>query len=103
MAPPRSVVSATLRQLPGVRFSVLSGCLNNLTPSAALPTRVQALPDEPQERPIGNPNLEHLLALGAIQAVCGGHDVGLENPTHLALLHDPVQDTKGVIGTTSGS
>jgi hypothetical protein len=63
---------------------------------------VQALPDEPQQRPIGDPNLEHLLQLLAIQAVEEGHDVSLENPVHLTLVYGPVEGPHGVMGAAPG-
>src|SRR5437867_7137220 len=31
-----------------------------------------------------------------------GHDVRLQNPTHFALMNDPVQGSHGVMGTASG-
>ena len=63
---------------------------------------VQALPDEPQKRPIRDPNLEHLLQLGAIQAVEEGHDVRLEEPPHLAPINKPLETAHGVMGTALG-
>jgi hypothetical protein len=64
---------------------------------------VQALADQSQKRPIGDPNLEHLLQLLAIQAVEEGHNVSLKNPTHLASVYDPVKDTNSVMGTALGT
>ena len=64
---------------------------------------MQALPDKPQQRPIGHPNLEHLLQLVAIQAVEEGHNVSLKDPVHLALVYDPGEGPHGVMGTASGS
>jgi hypothetical protein len=39
---------------------------------------VQALANEPQQRPICDPNFEHLLEFGAIQTVEEGHNVSLK-------------------------
>jgi hypothetical protein len=63
---------------------------------------MQALADEPQQRPIRDPNLKHLLQLAAIQAVEEGHDVRFENPLHLAPVHDLVEGPYGVMGTAPG-
>src|SRR5438093_2931897 len=77
----------------------ISGRLNS-SPSST--PHVQALADEPQQRPIRDPSLEHLGERGAIHAVEKGHDVCLQNPTHFALMNDPVQGSHGVMGTASG-
>ena len=60
---------------------------------------MQALADEPQQRPICDPSLEHLDERGAIHAVEEGHNVGLQNPAHFAPTDDPVQGAHGVMGT----
>ena len=62
----------------------------------------QTLPDQPPQRPVGYPNPEHLLKLGAIQTVEEGLDVRLQNPAHLALVHRAVQRTNRIVGTASG-
>ena len=59
------------------------------------------LSDQPPQRPIGHPNLEHLLKPGAVQTVEEGLNVSLQNPTHLALVHRSVQRTNRIVGTAS--
>ena len=60
------------------------------------------LPDQPPQRPVGDPNPEHLLEPGAIQTVEEGLDVSLQNPAHLALVHRTVQRTNRIVGAASG-
>jgi hypothetical protein len=64
---------------------------------------VQALPDEPQERPICAPNLKPLLQLGALHAVEEGHHGRLEDPPHLAPLDALGQAADRVRGAASRS
>src|SRR5262245_1707998 len=64
---------------------------------------VQALAHESQQRPSCDPNFEPLLELSAIQAVEEGHEVGLAEPPHLTLSHNPLQGAHGVLGTASRS
>jgi hypothetical protein len=63
---------------------------------------VQALSDEPQQRSIGYPNLEHLLQPVAIQAVEERQNVSLENPVHLALVYDLVEGSHGIMRAAPG-
>ena len=61
----------------------------------------QQLADESHQRPISHPNLEQLLQFGAVQTVEEGHDVRLQNPTHLAPVNHPVQSADRPVGITS--
>ncbi len=63
---------------------------------------MQACANEPQKRPISDPNFEPLLSLGAIQAVEEGHHICLEDPPHLALVYDLLQGAHGTVGTAPG-
>jgi hypothetical protein len=62
---------------------------------------MQALADESQQRLVGDPGLEHLHQLRAVDAVEEGLDVGLQDPFHPAEQH-PVQGSQRVVRAPTG-
>jgi hypothetical protein len=63
---------------------------------------VQAFADEPQDRPVGHPPVEHLHQVFSVHTVEEGHHVKLQNPVRLALIHRPGQSPHGIVGTAAG-
>jgi len=61
---------------------------------------LQACANEPHERPIGDPLLNHLLQLGAIHAVKVRDDVRLHDPVHFTTMPRSGQSPKRVMRTT---
>ncbi len=63
---------------------------------------VQAFANEPQQRSIGDPDLEHLLKFDAIQTIEEGRNVRLQNPTHLASVHRSIKGSYRIVSTALG-
>jgi hypothetical protein len=64
-------------------------------------THMQALPNEPQQRPVSDPFLEHLQQHRAIYAVKERRNISLQDPIHLSPGYDPVQSAKRIMSTAS--
>src|SRR5688572_9744652 len=62
---------------------------------------MQTLTDEPQQRPVGDPSLEHLAQFGAIQTVEEGRDVRLQKEVHFASVDEVLQHADGLVGTAT--